>query len=65
MAFKFAGGAGHQIASADVIVIGGGEFLEMQKEVGAEVKLHLSGDPLDDAALGRSEGYRQRTRPQR
>ena len=27
----------------------------MQKEVGAEVKLHLSGDPLDDAALGEAK----------
>ena len=27
----------------------------MEKEVGAEVKLHLPSDPLDDASLGEAE----------
>ena len=43
--------ARHQIAGADVIVIRGRKLLEMEKEVGTEVKLHLSCDPLDRVSL--------------
>ena len=27
----------------------------MEEEIGAEMKLHLSSDPLDDAALGEAK----------
>ena len=48
---QIAGGTRHQITRANVIVISGGEFLQVDKEIRTEVIFHLPRDALNRAPL--------------